>query len=342
MEASIWIRNNCRFAANEIWRMKADDYILSQFPGLDFAQIINDHTSEYVAARHRWDSAMKRALSFGQISLEDARKLRFTEMNYDEKIASLPLVLYHVTTSKSGVERNGLKSRRELNQNFGGGLGGGTSDTISFTEDLDIAKAIKQALLDGRKVARGDISVQDMIEIAKKGEGAKQPWIGPWFDYYFNMERTDKRGSIPKEIQTVIDGIEVENSMPDTAERYNQMRADRGSGTSGWEPHGERWPHGDADTEAYTTWKRKLNPTELRAKWFGLYKSFMFFRERAGGPLDPLFFSSDEGYLANVPEDQIAILAFKPKPNAKGFQVSSLGEWRTWAGDTVEFIGEVG
>src|SRR5690606_18760199 len=81
----------------------------------------------------------------------------------------LPDRLYHVTTAADAVYATGLKTRAELGQARGKGLGGGENDSISFTTDPDIAESIKESMLEARLVARGEKTIDDMLAEAEQG-----------------------------------------------------------------------------------------------------------------------------------------------------------------------------
>lgn len=335
-----WIRSNCKFAQTEPWRQRRDEWALAQMPpGLTFEQIYADDRlyKQMRELERQWTKSMSGALAHGLISKEDAGKRRFHFDGPMSNVGPMPELLYHVTTNKAGVLQHGLKSRRDLNQNEGGGLGGGPDETISFTADLQTARDIKRALLEGRAVARGELTLPEMIEMARSGRNAKRPWLPDWFDYYFKQEPEDERGQIPLYIQSGIDGVDHSGGA------WPQSEAAKNAKEPGKNWIGEKeWPHhGEGQPKNYVSFKRKMTQDELRKRRFELFKSFSAFREHAGGEMDPLFFGSDPEYLANVQPEQFAIMAFKPKPGRQGYQVSALGEWRTWAGDAVDLVGEV-
>jgi len=334
-----WVQRNCKFAQQaEPWQTHRDEWTMSHFPNMTIEQVYGDEETYRKKRQYdrQWEQSMARAFSHGQVSKEDAAARKFWFNSNDT--GELPQLLYHVATNKSKVIQEGLKNRDELNQSSGGGLGGGDSTTISFTEDLQIAREIKIALLEGRKVARGELTLAQMIEMARTGSGGGKPFLDKWFSYYFDQEPENGRGSIPRQIQYLMDGYKFSSfAWPTTVEEKN---AKDPSPSEPWEGV-NKWTSGDGSREIWSTFKRKLTPKEAQDGWFDMYKSFAAFRESAGGAMNPLFFGSDPEYLANVPEQEIGILSFKPKPGRQGYQVSSLGEWRTWAGDAVDFIGEV-
>jgi len=91
----------------------------------------------------------------------------------------------------------------------------------------------------------------------------------------------------------------------------------------------------------YRQFKKLLTPQEKAYRKFKIYHVWAWERQHAGGPEYGLFIFNDANALAAVPEDQIAILEFKSRPRSMGYQVSALGEWRTWSGQAVDFVKEI-
>jgi hypothetical protein len=67
-------------------------------------------------------------------------------------------------------------SRDDLNMELSPGLGGGESDTISFTTDFALAQDIDRALHEARMVASGEFTVAQMAEQARSGFAANAPF----------------------------------------------------------------------------------------------------------------------------------------------------------------------
>ena len=84
-----------------------------------------------------------------------------------------------------------------------------------------------------------------------------------------------------------------------------------------------------------------MTEEQYRDTCFDWFKVWIYAREEAGGPMNPLFFSTDINALSQIPESEIAILQFRPVPGAMGTQLSALGEWRTYTGKAVELVGVV-
>ena len=57
--------------------------------------------------------------------------------------------------------------------------------------------------------------------------------------------------------------------------------------------------------------------------------------------MNPVFWGTDWRALADINPNEITVLEYKPKPGAKGRDLSEgkgLGEWRIVGGDNVEFV----
>jgi GNAT superfamily N-acetyltransferase len=284
--------------------------------------------------RQEWEQSLLAALSLGKMSPQEADEKRYYAGSIGGKLSQafkpLPAVLYHVTTAASQVKAHGLKSRFELKMQDGVGLGGGANESISFTTDLKTAEAIYSAMITARRVARGEYSVPQMLEEAKRGDGAKRPWYPDLVAHYLR-DCSIKTNGLPYTLDAVIRGVKYEHHMAETKESM-----------PGWTPVEEfgHWTGGD-DLERYTQWERPMSPAEKREAEFDFFKRWCFFREQAGGQLDPLFFCTDTEGLAQVSESEIAIMKFKPVSGAMGTQESALGEWRTYTGKAVQLVGEV-
>lgn len=72
--------------------------------------------------------------------------------------------LYHATTAINAILREGFKTRSELGR---GALGGGPSDVISFTADLQIAESIVYALRRAHEVSSGKMNYRQLEMLGK-------------------------------------------------------------------------------------------------------------------------------------------------------------------------------
>ncbi len=286
---------------------------------------------DYYKAKKEWEYNIQKALSLGQISQKEAEKLGWYGAIGDSKIVPLPHTLYHVTTNKDAVIKYGLKTRDELNMESGHGLGGGASDTVSFTESLSTANNIKDTLIEAQKVASGKTNINDILNYAKLGIDADRPFyndiVAPYIinceDYFINLANG--------KITDYSIGLYTE-------EDYNKYM-EKNDRTIGWKPAGKGFIGGDKQLR-YNKWIRDLTKDEIIERTFNIYKKCLFWREHAGGREDPLFFLSDVKALSKTNIEQIAVLQFKPKTNAHGYQMGALGEWRTFSGEAVELVKE--
>jgi len=97
-------------------------------------------------------------------------------------------VLYHATANVRQILQDGLKSRSELDGK--GKLGGGVSDLVSFTSDLQIAVAIANALITAAKVVNGEITFQDIMDRAVK-QGVDLTGSQPYRDLQMDQKRRE-------------------------------------------------------------------------------------------------------------------------------------------------------
>jgi len=296
--------------------------------------------------RKEWQTSLLTALSLGKISPEEADQRDLSPGciggSCSKAFKPLPARLYHVTTAADAVFYGGIKTREELNQGYGHGLGGGTEKSISFTTDLRIAEDIYHAILIAIRVASGRFTPQEMLETARKGEGAQREWLSDIKRYYGTQSNmvVDEDG-LPSVLSAVVRGVTTKHSM-DIPERSSAMgMTAEEAKTLGYVP--AKGAHGwqGRDAQYYSYFERPATPEEKREDAFQLFKTWAFFREQAGGRMDPLFFMSDTAALAQTDEEQVAVLEFKPIPGAMGTQESALGEWRTYTGRAVQLVGQV-
>ena len=99
---------------------------------------------------------------------------------------------------------------------------------------------------------------------------------------------------------------------------------------------GEGFKGGDGQLR-HVQWKKPKTQEEIDNDRFSFYKTFSYYRQFAGGPMDPLFFLSDPKALAEVNPKDIKVLEVTAPKGHKGWLLnrsgSGLGEWRTWSGN---------
>jgi hypothetical protein len=289
---------------------------------------------------NEWDQSLLAAISLGQFDPKEADNRNYIANSIGGRMADgfkpLPQTLYHVTTAKSKVQSGNLMSRFELDMGSGLGLGGGDDKSISFTEDLDIAKGIYNAMIEAKRVAAGEFTIQQMLDLATKGAGADRPWLTEfirWAGAYRAPNNWNPGEPYPDDLQALLEGKKIQHAGFVSPKSESQLKAE------GLEPVGDGWQ--GRDEHYWSAFKRPMTAKEKQDIDFDQYKLFCATREHAGGALNPLFFASDAEGLAKVPESEIAILQFKPIPGAMGTQESALGEWRTYSGKAVQLVGDV-
>lgn len=281
-----------------------------------------------------WSKQMAVAVSMGEIPMKEAyAKGYFPGSHHADDVKPLPQVLFHVTTAYDKVVEGGLKSRDELNQQSGAGLGGGPSNTISFTTDKATAEGIHAGILFARDFAAGTVTPNDLVEWSRTGHEGSRSFFKHLNDPYGKATREDLFPGTDLTIP-LYDTLHGTN----TREFLKTMVKDgvvNAFGMSGrdWEGAKVTVIEDRGDTVLV---QAKATSQQVQDRNESLFKRFMTHRESAGGPLDPLFFSSDLEGLAKIPKDQIRLLQFKPKPNTFGHATSGLSEWRVYTGATVE------
>jgi diguanylate cyclase (GGDEF)-like protein len=141
--------------------------------------------------RHReWRLDTLAAVSEGLISPEEARERGLNE-GYTSQFAPLPKDLWHVTIALEGVLQQGLRSPAQLGPSTIEGLGTGVEDpslteTISLTTAQNDVEVIRDTLRFGRQVLRGDVTVDELVDMARAGEGANRPWVEAFLKLYWH------------------------------------------------------------------------------------------------------------------------------------------------------------
>jgi len=248
-------------------------------------------------------------------------------------VGPLPDRLYHVTTARSAIveDSNGvLKSRAELEMHGRArGLGGGSEKSISFTDSGVVAQEIYDAMIEGRSVASGDTTFHHLVADASNGRHADKPWIEDWIGYVTGRKDWTEDDPWPEKLSYNAEGYDFEQTIIGRRKK---------PGKGDWIPipESETAP----GTGAYTKWIRKRSESANRQWVFDQFKTWLSYRENAGGPLDPLFWGTDADYLANISSDEIAILEYKSKPGATGIKMGGLSEWRTWDGTVMDLEDE--
>lgn len=242
-----------------------------------------------------------------------------------EELQPLPSKLYHVTTARDAVLEHGLKTRNELGQQYGHGLGGGRDDTISLTVHKPTAEHLLHSLHEYHDVLNGKITADDLIDKAKRGVGAPAAFdhlVTGGNDYYNRAK--DLEGD-----RTHVHGVHLLGEQPE-----------------GWEPAGESiGEHHSSGKPIHMEWTRPVTDKERTHARSDLYKSFAWGRQFAGGHMDPLFIANDpESFAAKDPK-QFALLHVRSREGAHGIQMNDrsdrtdAGEWRATSGKDLDVVG---
>jgi 2'-5' RNA ligase len=318
-----------------------DAYIARTLP-----QAKNDEVADaWNTLREReqeWDASMRRALSLGQITLPDAKALGYYPMGHEQESEyvkgtgwqPLPPVLYHVTTAASAVRAMGLKTRAELEMDNGVGLGAGDDATISFTADLPTAVGIERAIREAVEVLAGRVTLDEIIERAKTGSDAQRPYYNEWAE-----SRSGPNGEEPKFLEWMRRGRKIDTSfqgalLPTLAGWREAL------GVEDVEGVGEPYMGAKDGVPRFASVTRPMTEEERQHAVWDVWRELAMSRENiGGGPIDPMFMSTDTAALARVDPNEIATLTVHPKPGAQGYPMSGLGEWRTATGDAVQVVG---
>jgi RNA:NAD 2'-phosphotransferase (TPT1/KptA family) len=308
-----------------------------------------EQSRERRGRQDEWEQSVLAALSLGTLSPQDAdaRRLRVSSLGgrLADEFKPLPPVLYHVTTAAGKVMAEGLKTRWEIGQQLGRGLGGGTDKAISFTADPKVAEDIQSAIVAAIRVTKGEFTAREMLDEARKGTGAERPWYEDVVRYYKHTSEV-MAGDVPYSLDAVIRGVEYGDVMHVTW--GNKTRAalaltEEEAKELGWVPAApfSHWTGGDG-LERYRVFERPASPEYRRDQLFDLFKAWCAFREAAGGRTDPLFFMADTAALARTDEDEVRVLECRPVPGAMGVEMHALGEWRTFTGKAIQVTGGMG
>lgn len=324
---------------------------------------LDPETTPRYQTRDIWQKHMKQAMSRGDISYDDAVKKGYHstspretgDTDYDGNRRGgwqpLPRAMLHVTTDLDSVMKNGLKSREELGQKYGKGLGGGDDTAISATTDHSLAHDIYHSLHEYHAVLNGKKSIGDCLDEAKnpKRVGATPHFkeVASVFDGT-NYDRGDEPGPRLKNMR---DGV------VDTLHDWHSIPEDKRPGTGNtsiatvqeakakdpaWEPHPDAQMHTTPEGETYHyRWTRPATEEENVHRRSEFYKTFSRVRGSHGGPRDPLFISNDPAGFAKSDPKNFGIVSLKPRPGAQGYPLSRVdhhpgadsGEWRVHSGD---------
>lgn len=218
-------------------------------------------------------------------------------------------LLYHVTTDVRGVRERGLLTREELGLERGTGLGGGPSDTVSFTTDKSTAEELEFTLRESVRYLRGELTPEDLVDMARKGVHARRPFYGDLLNMVVGRQP--------------IEGEDRDRLLEEHLDRLRRKVKERYKLTAtpiDKLPPGSRpiryWVGGDGRTYA-SVWEEPATDEEMLERKWELYNAFLYARQAAGGPENPVFFLTDVARLAQKTPEDIRALTFTLKPGVE-------------------------
>ena len=114
------------------------------------------------------------------MSPEQAKKMGYDPVSHAASVdwKPMPESTYHATTNMPAVLAEGLKTREQLGQTSGAGLGGG-EPSLSFTTDKGMASDVLSGFKVMHAALTGDDPVGRLMGRAVSGEGADKPFDAP-------------------------------------------------------------------------------------------------------------------------------------------------------------------
>lgn len=298
-----------------------------------------DDVHAYYAREGRWDRAVEWALFTGKLTLKQARANGFHPSWNESSLQPLPKKLYHTTTARSAVRKNGLRTRRELD-GVHRGLGGGPDDMISFTDDRPVAYLIANTIMEAIEVLRDreGHAVERLLDAAERGRGhgVSRPFLHDIWRLHSGSTETDTEPAYIKYGRRRLAVQESNARRRGFAERDGRVVESAGEADervlpegSVIVPEGGNWK----DAHGVTFYRLAAVPmTDDQAREFRwqVFRYFLAARKAAGGMDDPLFFLTHPKALAAVDPSEVAVLEFEPAdPAYHGLNLGDgLGEWR--------------
>lgn len=280
------------------------------------------------------DDRVRHGLSMGHLTYDQAREHGYRGDSREETRDSwngkpsgkgwqpLPQELYHTTTDAAGVMAHGLKSAQELGHKNGHGLGG-TPQWLSMTYSAEHAHNMLDALHEYHDHLTGKTSFADLMDKARKGEGAQQPYHESLAGTVFGSN-----------------GDEVRDTMMRGKRFEPGYAAHEEAKERGWEPHPTLHTNFGEGKDGRTYGAGWERPATLYEK-HDEYGAFSRARHWSGkGKPSILFVSNDREAFAKKDPKNFAVIKLRPKPGAQGFPMEGEHEWRTGTGQAVEIDGE--
>ena len=316
------------------YRALLDEYLSHDKAPPELQDRVDAAMRQKRALNNEWTRQTSEALSLGDIDEKTAKARGFYGNNGSSPYEPLPPKLYHVTTAATDVAKHGLKTRDELSQTSGVGLGGGTSDTISFAVDKKVAEDIHSAMLLARDYMAGDITTEQMVETARK-DGFLEKMALYYGSGAGNYPGTDVPFGAYEALHSKV--IELYGA-GFTNEMLEWKRTNNTSASERKNLEGMKVTHTLKDRNLAVV-ERDATPEEAQRRREEFLKKWLAAREAVTKQLDPLFFSSNLIALGQTKREEIQLMEFAPRSKkAMGYQVSALSEWRTHTGKAVKRV----
>ena len=310
---------------------------------LDYPDIMDG-----IQAKRDWTQMLTREVSRGTVDEREAVERgwdppRRPREGQDRSFQPLPETLYHATTARDAVRREGLRTREDLG--VGGSLGGGEPDAISLTTDLDVADSVVIALDEVRALMSGEITFKDLLERADKGDLGSKPFGAELRKALFRQGSGGERywtEIIDNNAKVVRRGVlgDIERTRdPATAENWAKygLTPQGEPDERGWYEYGTR----PLSHEPVLNERGWYDQSEFADAVNGFHRVFRSHRQEAGGPEDPMLYLTDYDALGKVPADQIVVLEVQPDPKARGYAMYGMEEWRTHSGDALKVTADL-
>lgn len=145
----------------------------------DRADFVAQHEGPAQEADALWEWSILEALSEGKITQAQAREQGYEDSHNLQEIDAGSR-MYYVTPSRSEVLTHGVRTPMRARMESGEGLGGGDGIAVTVLRDESEAFDQRDVLLLGRAYLLGEVTTEQLLDMAEQGHGTAKPWIGFW------------------------------------------------------------------------------------------------------------------------------------------------------------------
>ena len=237
----------------------------------------------------RWEKDTEQAAEDSGFEYGDDYWQMASSKNWLSKIATAgSLVAYHATTAGTKIMSEGFKTRQQLSERAA--LGGGSSDSISFTTNWDVAKGIVDAFILACEISEGSL---------------------PFIKDHFNSLKPDVQQSVRGmftaahggSIDTLLDGWTRDGvfSFFSNKEKDKKALTQEEIVQRGYRLNPQEY---DIDGKYYS-WLRPMDQDEINYVLYSYLKSYF-----AGNPevYNPVFFGTSIENFKNIRREDIGIV----------------------------------